>query len=402
MNAQKGPSAEFSINGHNLTLIGTAHVSRASREEVESLLRTGRFDAVAVELCANRHTAMTDPDHLSRMNLFQVLRDGKSTTVIANLALGAYQQRIADEIGIEPGAEMKTAIETAAELELPVLLIDRDISITLKRVYANVSVWRKFELIAGLMASVVTHEKVSEEEIEQLKQGDMLESALYQFAEQNEALFRPLIQERDEYMSMRLFEEMQTSDHKNVLAVIGAGHLSGMSRQLANDPPDTPQINAVLARLKLIPRRSGLLKVLPWLIVALILAGFGIGFTRDSDLGMTMLLDWILINGGLSALGALLAAAHPLTVLVAFLAAPLTSLNPMIGAGFVTAAAEIFIRKPQVGDFSSLRKDVSGLKGWWKNRVARTLLIFLFSTIGSAIGTYVAGFRIFEQLTTGP
>ena len=128
--------------------------------------------------------------------------------------------------------------------------------------------------------------------------------------------------------------------------------------------------------------------------------GFGIGFSRSSELGWQLVLDWVLINGGLSALGAMIAMAHPLTTLTAFLAAPLTSLNPTVGAGMVTAAVEIYLRRPEVGDFSRLRKDTSSLKGWWRNRVSRTLLVFLFSTLGSAAGTYVAGFRIFERLAS--
>jgi len=401
LNKQQDPRTNINIKDRQITLLGTAHVSRSSVEDVSTSLNSGLFDAVAVELCSNRHNAIMNPDSLAKMDLFQVLRDKKTTMVIANLALGAYQQRIADEIGIEPGAEMKAAIQLADKLKLPVLLIDREISTTLKRVYANVSWWRRFELIAGLLASVVNHEKVSEEEIEKLKQGDMLESALHQFAEQNESLFKPLIQERDEYMSMSLFSQLETTEYSNILAVVGAGHVAGMSTRLKNTPPSTAQIDESLSRLKHVPKRSRWLKSFPWLIVLLVLVGFGIGFSRNTELGLDIMLDWVLINGGLSALGALLAAAHPLTILVAFIAAPLTSLNPMIGAGFVTAATEIFIRKPEVGDFSQLRTDVSNLKGWWHNRVARTLLIFLFSTIGSAIGTYVAGFRIFEKLTLG-
>ncbi|MDX5445925.1 MAG: hypothetical protein LPJ87_07700 [Zoogloeaceae bacterium] len=137
---------------------------------------------------------------------------------------------------------------------------------------------------------------------------------------------------------------------------------------------------------------------MPWVIVAVIILGFVIGFSRNTDIGMQMVVDWVAINGGLAALGGIIALAHPLTILTAAVGAPLTSLNPTIGIGFVTAATEIWLRKPQVGDFATLRRDVMHWKGWWHNRVSRVLLVFLLTTTGSAIGTYVAGARIFGRL----
>jgi pheromone shutdown-related protein TraB len=197
-------------------------------------------------------------------------------------------------------------------------------------------------------------------------------------------------------MAARLLQEIESQGHENLLAVVGAGHLNGIARYL-QAPTDSPE--TVIAALDQEPRPSRWPKLIPWVIVALVVTGFVIGFQRNPELGWELVLDWILINGGLSALGALLAAAHPLTVVTAFLAAPLTSLNPTIGAGMVTAAAEIFLRKPTVADFGKLRHDTTSLRGWWHNRVSRTLLIFFLSTLGSAIGTYVAGFRIFSRLT---
>nr|MDQ2696264.1 conjugal transfer protein TraB [Pseudomonadota bacterium] len=155
---------------------------------------------------------------------------------------------------------------------------------------------------------------------------------------------------------------------------------------------------AVIAELNQVPPPRPWVRRLPWLVVAVILLGFAIGFYRSPELGWQLVADWVLINGGLAALGALLAGGHPLTVAGTFAAAPLTSLNPTVGVGMVAAAIEIFMRKPTVGDFSRLRRETTHLKGWWRNRVARTFLIFLLSSVGSAAGTYVAGFRIFERL----
>ena len=398
MNKPQEPTTEIAIGGKILTILGTAHVSHASVEAVKQLLNNESFDAVAVELCPSRHRAMIDPDTIAKMNLFEVFRQGKTAVVIANLVLGAYQQRIADEIGIEPGAEMRAAIRLAGEKKLPVLLIDRDIATTLKRAYRNIPWWQRMALFAGLLASVMSNEQVTEEEIEKLKEGDILESALSQFAEQNENLFKPLIEERDEFMVAKLRSDLEGTDYQNILVVVGAGHINGMQQQLEQNHPSTEQVALSISELNRIPAGSRWPKLIPWLVVALILVGFGIGFTRSTDLGLDMVIEWVLINGGLSAFGAALATAHPLTILVAFIAAPLTSLNPMIGAGIVAAGAEIYFRKPKVSDFTTLRSEVTKIKGWWQNRVARSLLVFLFSTLGSAIGTYVAGFRIVEKL----
>jgi len=393
------PSVELNYGNCKITILGTAHVSKASADKVQELIATKKFDAIAVELCPSRHRAIVNPDSLAQMDLFQVMKSGQVSMVAASLALGAYQQRMAEQLDIEPGAEMRVAITDATEAQLPVLLIDREIGTTLKRIYRNVPWWKRFYLFSGLMASVVSKEKVTEEDIERLKDGDMLETTFGQFAEQEKDLFRPLIAERDEYMSARLQAEIDNNDYKHILAVVGAGHMKGMHKLLDEKQIQNP--GDTIEALDLIPTGTTWFKYVPWAIVALILTGFAIGFSRSSDLGMELVLDWVLINGGLAALGALIAMAHPLTILTAFLAAPLTSLNPMIGAGMVTAGMETYLRKPKVRDFSRLRKDASSFKGWWSNQVTRIFLIFLLASFGSAAGTYLAGFRIYGKLAAG-
>jgi pheromone shutdown-related protein TraB len=392
---RKEPIVTVERGGGRITLLGTAHVSRASADKVRELLASGDYDAVAVELCPSRYNAIVDPGALAKMDLFRVLREGKAAMVTATLALGAFQQRLAEQFGIKPGEEMRVAIEDANQAGLPVLLIDREVGVTLKRVYRNVPWWRRWVLMSGLITSVVSREQVNEEEIERLKEGDILETTFAQFADQARDLFEPLIAERDRYMAARLQQELARGGRRHILAVVGAGHLRGIREQLERgiDAPDE-----LISKLDRVPQPSRWPKLIPWLIVALILTGFAVGFSRSTELGFTLVLDWVVINGGLSALGALAAAAHPLTVITAFLAAPLTSLNPTIGAGMVTAAVEIYLRKPNVGDFGRLRQDTTHIRGWRRNTVARTLLVFLLSTLGSAVGTYVAGFRIFERL----
>ncbi len=393
------PSETMLVGDTRVTLLGTAHVSRTSADLVRALLSNEDFDAVAVELCPSRHNAIVNPDSLARMDLFRVIKSGKAAMVIANLALGAYQQRLADQFGIEPGAEMRAAVEVARSRGIPVFLIDREIGVTLRRIYNSVPWWQRFGILGGLMASLVTREEVTEEEIERLKEGDLLETAFAEFAAERRELFVPLIEERDRYMSAKLQEETAGAAHGNVLAVIGAGHLKGMAEILRGPVADPASARRTQQELDRLPPPSRWPKVIPWIIVVLVIVGFGIGFSRSANLGLSLVLDWVLINGGLSALGALIAGGHPMTVVSAFLAAPLTSLNPTIGAGMVTAAVEMFLRKPKVADFGDLRQDVTHFRGWWRNRVTRVLLVFVLSTLGSAVGTYIAGFRIFDRLT---
>jgi pheromone shutdown-related protein TraB len=394
-NLSDQPIETININGCEVTLLGTAHVSKASADAVHSLLSSDHYEAVAIELCPSRYNALIDPDNLAQMDLFNVIKSGKAAMVAASLALGAFQQKMADEMGIEPGAEMKMAAELAQQSHKPVLLIDRDVGITLKRVYRNVPWWKRMELFSGLFASLMFSEKVSEEDIEKLKEGDVLEATFSQFAESSNEIYMPLVNERDQYMAHRLFNDAHSGQYKTILAVIGAGHLKGIKGYLESQLQNTKNIE----ELESIPAASRWPKLIPWLIVALIFIGFGIGFNRAPELGWQLVIEWVVINGGLSALGVILAGAHPITIITAFLAAPLTSLNPTVGAGMVTAATEAWLRKPRVGDFSTLKSDTVTIRGWWKNRVSRTLLVFLFSTIGSAAGTYIAGFRIFEQLS---
>lgn len=391
------PVVSVTAHGTRYTLLGTAHVSRASAEVVGTLARSGHFDAVAVELDAGRYAALTDADRWAKMDLFRVFREGKAGMVAANLALGAFQQRLADQLGIEPGAEMRAAIEGARAAEVDLLLVDRDIGVTLRRVYANVPWWQRVTLLAGLAASVLSREEITEEEIERLKEGDMLEATFTEFAERSERLYVPLIQERDRYMAARLEQEASLPGAaRKVLVVLGAGHLQGIAATLA-EPPSSPPAERI-AELAQVPKGRRWGKIVPWLIVAVVLVGFVLGFARSPSLGLSLLADWVVINGGLAGLGAAIALAHPLTVVATALAAPLTSLNPLVGAGFVAAGVELWLRKPNVGDFASLRADVTTLRGWWRNRVARIFLVFLLSTLGSAIGTYLAGFRIFGRL----
>lgn len=393
-----GPHQVVIFGDTEFTILGTAHVSKVSADEVQQLIESNHYDAVAVEVCSSRYQAMTEPDLVGRMNLFEVIRTGKAGVVAANLALGAYQQRVAETAGVEPGADMKAAITTAHAAGLPIWLIDRDIGITLRRVYRSVPWWQRSALLLSLFQSVISRESVSAESIEQLKESDVLSATFSDFAEDSPAIHQALIAERDEFMTLKALQENQKSPKKHVLMVVGAGHLAGITQQfrtLSQHDSVLPRIN----ELQKIPTAKRWLKYVPWFIAGIILTGFIAGFSQSSELGWQLISSWFLINGTLTAIGTAIAKGHPLTIAASFVAAPFTSLNPTIGAGFVAAAVELWIRQPKVQDFSTLRHDVAQWRGWWKNRVSRTLLVFLFASLGSMAGTYLGGFRVFGLLS---
>ena len=389
------PVARVHRHGVDYVLLGTAHVSRVSADAVRAMLEREDFDAVAVELCEPRYQSMRDPEAFRRLDLFQVIRQGKVGLIAANLALSAFQRRLAEQFGIEPGAEMKAAIEGADAHHLPIWLIDREIGTTLKRAYRSVGFIDRLSIVGGLGASLLTREEVSEDEIEKLKEGDLLGSMFNEFARESPPLYEALIGERDRYMTARLREEGSEGAAKRVLVVIGAGHLAGIERELcAQTQPPAP----LIADLSTLPPASKWPKWFAGAVFVIIAAAIAFTFTRGARAGTDALLTWVLCTGGFAALGAIAALAHPLSVLAAFIAAPLKPFRPGIPAAAFSAGVEAWIRKPRVGDFDTLRDDVAHWSGWWKNRIARTLLNFMFVTLGTLVGEYVAGFHIIKNL----
>lgn len=388
------PRRIVTLGTTEVVLLGTAHVSKQSVEDVRAELATGTYDAIAVELCEPRHRRLTGTDDWADVDLFKIIRSGRTGMVAAQLALSAYQKRLADQLGIEPGAEMKAAVDGAAASSLPLWLVDRNIGITLKRLVRTVPWYQRWPLLMGILTTAMTRSEVEPEEIETLKEGDMLENTFSEFAERSPRLYNTLVAERDRYMAARLRARIADEQPRRVLVVVGAGHLQGLAEQLERDvDPDTES-----HQLEHLPPPGQFTRWLPWIVVAVILTGFAIGFSRSPEIGWKLVGDWVLINGTLTAIGAILARGHPLTVVGAFAAAPLTSLNPTVGAGMVTAAIQTFIRPPVMRDFQELRDHITEARYWWTNRLTRVLLVFIFCTAGSAAATYIAGFHIFEQL----
>ena len=383
-------------DGVRYTLLGTAHVSRASVDAVRAAIATGAYDTVAVELDTGRLQALADPDALAKLDLVKVIREGKTHLFAANLALAAYQRRLAEQLGVEPGAELKAAADDARERDLTLHLIDREVGLTFKRALARLGWWDRAKISAGIMLAMFGDEEVGHEEIEKLKQGDMLESSFGDFATESPALFETIIGERDRYMAARLRESAtHASGAREVLAVIGAGHLQGMARYLAEDVEEPVAVREQLEEFK---RKSDI----PWFTIGLaafVLGGIVIGFyTGGPEVGSDLIVQWVLATGLLGALGCAIAGGHPLSILAAFIASPLTPLHPALASGTVSALVEASVRKPTYADFMALRDDVQTVRGWWKNRVARVLLNFFLTSLGTAIGVWTGGLRMFGKL----
>ncbi len=392
------PMERVQRDGVEYVVLGTAHVSRSSMEAVQALLVHERFDAVAVELCESRAQGMRDPEAFKQMDLFQVIRQGKAGMVVASLVLSTFQKRLADQSGILPGAEMKAAMDGADERGLPIWLIDREVGTTLKRAWRSVGFWQRFGLLGGLLASMFEREDIAQEEVEKLKQSDLLESAFSEFASGSKPLYDSLIGERDAFMAARLREEAGrrvASDSRRILVVIGAGHLKGLCALLRDQQDDPARRVAELAQN---PPKARWPRWMAAGMVLLVFAAIAWAFHRNAALGTQALVAWILFTGGFAALGALAAGGHPLSIVAAFVAAPIKPFRPGIPAGGISAMAEAWVRRPRVADFDSLRDDIVHWTGWWKNRVARTLLNFILVSIGTLIGEYSAGFHIFKSL----
>ena len=395
---QGQPIERVQRDGVEYVVLGTAHVSRSSVDAVDALLAHEHFDAVAVELCDSRAQSMRDPEAFKQIDLFKVIRQGKAGMVAASLVLSTFQKRLADQSGIQPGAEMKAAMDGADQRGLPLWLIDREVGTTLKRAWHSVGFWQRFGLLGGLLASVFEREEIEQAEIEKLKQGDLLESAFSEFASESKPLYQSLIGERDAFMAARLREEATrsaTSEPRRVLVVIGAGHLKGLCT-LLHDQQSDPATE--VEKLAATPPKARWPKWLAAALVLLVFAAIAFAFHRNAALGTQALMSWVLFTGGFAALGALAAGGHPLSILAAFIAAPIKPFRPGIPAGGISAMAEAWVRRPRVADFETLRDDIVHWSGWWKNRVARTLLNFFLVSIGTIIGEYTAGIHIFKSL----
>ena len=370
------------IDNREYVLVGTAHISQESVETVRAAIQEENPDTVCVELDEQRHRALRNPRHWESLNLIQVLKQGQAPFLLANLALASFQKRMGLQTGVKPGAELAAAAEATEALGKNLQLVDREIRTTLLRAWRKAGFWKKMTLLATLLASLFESQELNEEELAKLRQTDTLSAMLDEMAEVLPMVKTILVDERDTYMA----HHIRQAPGEKIVAIVGAAHMPGILKKL-EQTFSTEEIK----ELTVIPAKSGVSKALPWLIPAIVLGLFVAGFmTGNTQQLADAAVAWILANGVLSALGALIALGHPLTILTAFIAAPITSLNPTIGAGFVTGLVQAFIAPPQVKDMEHVAEDIAKLSGWWRNRLTRVLLVFILSSLGSALGTLVA------------
>lgn len=375
----------IALRNRTVILAGTAHVSRESVEEVTGLIASEHPDRVCIELDQPRYTAMTQGSNWEALDIVKVLREGRGFLLMANLALSGFQRRMGAGIGMKPGEEMIAAVGAAEAAGIPWSLCDRDVQVTLKRAWAKSNLWNRSKLLASLASSSFSGEKLTEAEIEQLKERNELEQMMQELAEYLPSVKATLIDERDRYLAAKIFQASEPT----VLAVVGAGHMNGIEKWLHD--LDAGLASADLSDIENVPSAGPWGKIAGWALPLLIVGLLALGFVNGGGkASLGMLLRWVLFNGSLSALGSALCLAHPVTILVSFVAAPLATLNPFVGVGLFAGMSEALLRKPTVQDLEALGDDVSSAKGFYRNRVTHILLVFFLSSIGGMIGNFIS------------
>jgi pheromone shutdown-related protein TraB len=367
------------MDGKEYILIGTAHVSRQSAEQVKEVIEAEQPDTVCVELDEPRYQSIVEGDKWRDTDIFQVIKDKKATLLLMNLAIGSFQRRMAKQFGIKPGQEMIQGIESAKEIQAELVLADRNIQVTFSRIWNTVGFSGKAKLLTQIVYSIFSNDTITEEELEKIKSQDMLDSMLNEFTQVFPKLKTPLIDERDQYLAQKI----KDAPGKKIVAVLGAAHVPGITEEIHNEHN--------LDKLNERPAKSKWPKIIGWTIPVMILAVIAYTFISNPDAGIQQGISWILWNGGFSALGVAIGLGHPLAILTAFVAAPITSLNPLLAAGWFAGFVQAYFRRPNVGDFDSLPDDVLSIKGFWRNKVTRILLIVVLANLGSTLGTFIGG-----------
>jgi len=381
INTHDQPSI-ITLDGRQIILIGTAHISQESVDTVIRSIDEHQPDTVCVELDEQRYQALINQKGWESLNIKDVIKKGQMPFLLANLALSSYQKKMGLQTGVKPGAELAAAAQTAEERGMRVELIDRNIRTTLLRTWRKAGFWNKMKVLSALLGSMFEKQELDEVQLAELRKGDTLSQMLEEMGKLLPSVKTILVDERDTFMAYHI----RNAPGEKVLAVVGAAHLPGIIKNLQLEIAAE-----TIAEISLIPPKTPLSKAIPWLIPGIVIALFIGGFVYgDHQKLANAAIAWVLANGLLSALGAMIALGHPFTIISAFIAAPITSLNPTIGAGFVTAFVQAFVAPPTVGDMERVGEDLTTLKGWWSNRLARIMLVFFFSSLGSAAGTFVA------------
>ncbi|WP_271853533.1 TraB/GumN family protein [Planococcus maritimus] len=367
------------VDGKQVILIGTAHVSKLSAEQVKEVVERERPDSVCIELDAQRYESVTQDKKWKETDIFKIIKDKKASLLLMNLAISSFQNRLADQFGIKPGSEMIQGIRSAEETGAELVLADRNIQVTFSRIWGGIGLMGKVQLISSVFFSIFSKESISEEELEKMKQQDTLNAVMDDFTKAFPRIKKPLIDERDQYLAQKIKE----APGQKIVAVLGAAHIPGIKQEIYRDQ-DLKALNEV-------PKKSNWPKIIGWAIPIMILSIIAYTFYANPAAGFDQAISWILWNGTLAAIGSAIAFGHPLAILTAFVAAPISSLNPLVAAGWFSGLTQAFVRRPNVGDFDTLSKDVFTVKGFWDNKVTRVLLVIVLTNLGSSLGTFIGG-----------
>ncbi|MFP4370881.1 MAG: TraB/GumN family protein [Halanaerobium sp.] len=364
--------------GKEIILIPTAHISKKSAEQVKEVIETEEPDSVCVELDQERYSSINDEDKWSEMNIFQVIKEKKSLLLLVNLIISSFQSRMAEKLGINAGQEMRQGIQSAKDVGAELVLADRNIQITFKRVWRGLGIWEKLKLIFQIISMLFVDEEITEEEMDELKNGDALNVMLEEMGKSFPGIKKHLLDERDQYLANKI----KNAAGDKIVAVLGAAHVPGVKKEIYKKQD--------LNKITKLPPKPKWGKLFSWGIPTVILVIIISSFINNISTGLEVTKTWIIWNGSLSALGVLLARGHILTMLTAFIVAPLSSLNPALAAGWFAGLAEAYLKKPQVKDFQKLSEGIS-IKEIYTNKVTHILLIVILANLGSVVGTAVGG-----------
>lgn len=377
------------IDNRQFIIIGTAHISQQSADLVRKVIESEKPDSVCVELDQQRYKSLVEKKRWENLDLKSIIREKQLSTLLVNLLLSSYQRKLGKKLGVNPGIELLEATKVAEEHKIPVELCDRDVRITLRRAWGSLSFFKKMQLLSSGLAGAFSDQEISEEQLAEIRQKDVLNEMMQELGKVMPSLKTTLIDERDRYIT----QKMMDAQGEKIVSVVGAGHMAGIIKTLQSKQKTD------LAEIEVIPPSPSTLKIIGWAIPAIIIFSIiYIGFTKGLDHAGQNALFWFLANGIPSALGAFAAWGHPVTILSAFFGAPFTSLTPLIGAGYVAAFVQAYFMPPVVKEFQTVMDDAGTLSKWWQNKVLRVFLVFILSSLGSALGTYVGAYEIISNL----
>jgi pheromone shutdown-related protein TraB len=376
-------------DGQTVLLVGTAHISRESADLVELVIEQEQPDTVCIELDEKRYEALSKPQQWEKLDLKQIIKNKQLSTLIVNLVLSSYQKKLGGKLGVQPGTELLTAAKTAERFSIPVELCDRDVRVTLRRAWKATSFWKKSYLVATLLATLWDDTELTEEKLAELRQKDVLSELMDEIGKALPAAKTALIDERDIFMA----EKIKASAGKRVVAVVGAGHMAGLTRAMQEDN------RSRMDEISSIPPVGMIWHVLGWSVpAAILLALVATGFRHGFDAAGANALYWVLATGVPAGVGAILSLSHPATILSAFVTAPLTTLIPVLGVGHVCAFVQVMVQPPVVKEFETVTADMGTFRGWFRNRLLRVFLAFSLPSIGASCGSLMGGWKIFSSL----